>query len=236
MNTPPPIPEAPKKSISSFDTWSEDLQNRKESLISQIHGDTVQDMHTFNHSFTKLVLNSPPSEDDVKVDRVPGQGEVQHIPLNILQLTADEIFQGNWGISSCNFTTAEKKTKNGLIPFVICQLGIYVVYPVTGLRREFVGVSDSNMTQTTASEALMSFALKNALGKIGKRFGNRYIYAKLDRGYSEDKPVSAADEAAAVTGQSVPSAEPVPPAASSQSAHSSSPGAPTTPPPPPFMS
>lgn len=235
MSAPPPVPEAPKEPVSVFDTWNEGLQAAKEQLLSEIHGNTVKDMHNFNHLFTKLVLNSPPPDEDVKVDRVPGQGEVQHMPLNILQLTADEIFQGNWSVTSSKFTNSEKKTKNGLIPFVICNVTVRVIYPITGLRRTFTGASDSNMTQTTAAEALMSFALKNAMGKIGKRFGNRYIYAKLDRGYSEDEGVNSVDKAAEATGVPVIMSFPPSPAktvapsiAAAIAAASSTPPAPST--------
>lgn len=200
----------PKEAITT-----EEIKGR-EQIAREIKAGKAE--QGFNARFTRFILNTPPNEDDVKVDRVPGRkGETQHIPLNIMQLMADEIFEGGWGVVSGKFTKSIKKGKNGPdMPFTICEITIEVFYPLTNLRRTFFGASDSNMAQQTASEALLSFALKNALGKIGKRFGNRYLYAKIDRGYEEeiDIPTSAsvADMVGAVPVTPPPAIPPTNPA------------------------
>lgn len=185
-NTTPPTPISQKTEV-----WTDEDKAKKLKVIKAIEDEKV--LPNFNSLFTRYVLNSPPPDSDIRVDNVPGSGEVTHIPLNILQLTADEIFCGNWSQVSVSFTPTEKRKNQNIIPVTLCSLVIEVVYPITGTVRQFVGASDSTMAQNTAGESLVSAALKNALTKIGRRFGNRHIYAKLDRGYENEAP-SRTDE------------------------------------------
>ena len=125
--------------------------------------------------FTEAVLNCPPIESLVKSEIVPGRkGEQRHVPIEYLYQTADDIFEGLWSVHNIRLHTFQGK--NGTR--IACTVEVHCTLPIHGHPvRIAAGASDGSPDQTTASEAVIAFAVKNAFRRMGAIFG-RDLYSE----------------------------------------------------------
>jgi len=146
-------------------------------------------------------LNQPPKASELQVNKAANN--TQYLPISFLEMEADELFFGLWGM--CDFKTT-------VIGNEVCGIiTLWYIHPITGVKIERIGAAATMIRcksgQPFSADGKIANALemdyphlktdcmRNAFASLGKRFGrdlNRK-HEDIFRGVLPSEPTKSID-------------------------------------------